>query len=377
MGKKIVIAHVITSLKIGGAETLLSALVEQLQSSLNVENHVIFFRAGPHKERLESCGIPVYQVTGLFSLYDPFFFRTLYTLIKRIRPDCIHSCLWSANVTSRIVARLLDIPHISALHNNLDQDGLVRSCLDRLTQKYSHTLVPVSYGVAQSLFKRDPWVDHKKITIIKNGINRAEVHKEALAYPRTREQLGLSRDHYIVGSVGRFVLLKNYPLLLHSFSQFHLNHPEARLILMGQGPQEKELRKIVETLNIEHSVSFIGGQVAYSYYSLFDCFVLSSFKEGISMALLEAMSFSIPSIVTHSDIQHDVIKDNFNGLLVPSENKGAMVAALESLYSNKDLRHMLGHNAKKMIDDSFDLNITIQQYHQLYEHVIRSFHNVF
>ena len=363
------VLHVITGLPVGGAETFLAALTAQLQTH-DIENHVIYFRSGPLVHHIKAQGVPVYQVTGCISLYDPLFFKRLYRLTKRIAPDCIHSSLWAANVASRIVAFLLGIPHMSSFHNNLDQDGLIRTFFDRLTQNFSDILVPVSTGVAQSLYARDPWIVPQRVTVIKNGINNYALEQEAKVYPITRKDIGLDTQHYIIGSVGRFVALKNYPLLLESFFDVQSRIPHARLLLMGQGPEEKKLRALTKERGLEDSVLFIIGHKAVPYYSLLDCFVLSSFKEGISIALLEAMSFSRVCIVTSQDGLHDVIQHSYNGLLVPSDDKKSMVHALEWVFNDEPLRVQLGLQAAATVRRDFALEHTTRLYSEVYQDMI-------
>src|SRR5579859_5390998 len=100
--KKVV--HLISSLKIGGAESLLYDLIVGLGNQ-DYEHHVIYFHHGPHVARLEQLGVSTYQVRGIITLYDPIFFWRLARLIKKLKPDVIHSALWAANFAGRIIAR--------------------------------------------------------------------------------------------------------------------------------------------------------------------------------------------------------------------------------------------------------------------------------
>ena len=77
-------------------------------------------------------------------------------------------------------------------------------------------------------------------------------------------------------------------------------------------------QRILQRFGIADKVTFVVGQSAYGYYPLFDCFVQSSHKEGISIALLEAMSWGITCVVTNSDAKHPVLTANKDGLLIPA-----------------------------------------------------------
>ena len=177
MTRKIVI-HVTSSLKIGGAEAVLCDLIQGLGSQ-EFEHHVVYFHGGPREEQLRSLGVPLYHVHGLACLYDPIFFVRLFRVIKKLRPDCIHSLLWSANVSSRLVARLLSIPHVSVYHNNIAQDGRFRNFLDGVTRRFSLRLVAVSDEVAQSIRRIDASVPDNKMQIIRNGIDAQVIRQKS------------------------------------------------------------------------------------------------------------------------------------------------------------------------------------------------------
>ncbi len=360
------ILHVISSLKMGGAESLLVDLVTTLNTTKN-QHYVIYFHAGLHIQALQQHGIKLYQVKGLVCLYDPIFFIRLYRLIKSINPDCIHGWLWAANFASSIIAYVLRIPQISSLH--IDHDGFIRNTLDIYSYRLATRIVPVSDGVANSLVQRHPSINKKSIQVIKNGINHEYVVQKAKHTKRMRADVHCSDEHVIIGSAGRFVPIKNYPLLINAFKQVHEQHSHARLMLMGSGPEEHALRMQAKKLGIEEEVSFIIGQDACSYYPLLDCFALSSFKEGISLALLEAMSCSLPCVVTNQELFHDVIVNKKNGLLVPCENVNALVQALTMLIEDSALAEQLGKEAYASVITSFNSKRMINEYVKLYEYI--------
>lgn len=365
MKKRIKLLHIISSLEVGGAQAVLCDLIEHLDSE-QFEHKVIYFHAGPHSARLQALGVQMYQVDGALFRYDPVFFIRLFKLVRRLKPDCIHSLLWAANVSSRVVGRMLGIRVISALHNNVDQDGLIRAAFDRLTLALTDQFVAVSKGVAQSLTKRDRWVPAHKISVIPNGVNVAEVRERGLQYQQSRYALGLTDEHVVIGSVGRFVAVKNYRLLIKAFALVNYEHPMTRLVLVGSGPQESALRELVHELKLDDSVTFIGRQQAYGYYSLFDCFALSSAKEGVSIALLEAMSFGLPCVVTNSEHTHSVLTHEHNGLVVPAHDVRALATTLGLIVTEVQLRTNLGSNAQRTVDEFFALKPMVKAYKMLF-----------
>ena len=94
--KKKVLVHVISNLGVGGAETVLYHLLRRLSSD-EFDHKVVYFYEGPYVEKIKQLQIPVYQVKGIVCAYDPLFCMRFFGLIKRLRPDCLHTVLWAAN----------------------------------------------------------------------------------------------------------------------------------------------------------------------------------------------------------------------------------------------------------------------------------------
>jgi len=365
MQKKLTVVHVTSSLAMGGAETVLYNLIDKLGSD-EFEHHVIYFHGGYYVQKLQLLDVQLYQIKGAFSLYDPIFFVRLLRCIKKIQPNLINSLLWAANVSSRIAGTLLRIPVISTFHNNVEQDGMTRRFFDRLTLPLATKLVAVSDGVARSVLSSDRWTPAHKMQIIHNGVDVQMIHNKKQNNTITRTAIGLTENNFIIGSVGRFHPVKNYDLLLESFALVAQQHAHVRLVLVGQGQQEQQLREQAKRLKIEDSVVFVVGKVAYDYYSLFDCFLITSDKEGISIALLEAMSCSLPCITTHTDSKHAVIDSGHNGLIVPAGDKNKIVQSLCRLITNSTLCEKLALSGYETVQKYFSLHLMVDQYRNIF-----------
>lgn len=363
MKKKLHLVHVISNLGIGGAEGVLFQLLRNLNTS-EFKHTVVYFHDGPYVKKINKLGIKTYQVNGLLFTYDPIFMVRFFLLIKKLKPGCLHTLLWAANLLGRLTASIFKIPHVEVLHNNIEQNGLVRLALDRITAHQRGELVVVSDGVHDSLKKYAPWLLYRPAQVIKNGIADEESKSQI-----TRKSLGLTESHFIIGSVGRFEWVKNYGLLLTAFALLYDDHRRARLVLVGQGSQEKFLRKRAYDLGIDDRVIFVVGKDAKPYYELFDAFVMASPKEGISLALLEAMQVGVASVVTSSTNSHDVIEDKKNGFLVPAGDPVALAQKIDQLIQSRALRRRIAEAAKKRIAEDFKIKTMIQEYKKLYEQV--------
>ena len=362
--------HIITSLKIGGAESLLVDFLAH-PSSAQATHKVIFFHDGPNRQRLIDQGILCYQVTGVVSLYDPVFFVRLYALVKLLNPDCIHTWLWSANIAGRLIGIMLRVPVLNSFHLGVDQDGFIRNVIDRCTQRLPDSLIAVSDGVAHSLITKFKVYKPERLKVIKNGVDAQEIATKSQKTLVQREALGLTADHFIIGSVGRWIERKNYPFLIEVFAQLHKRHDTARLVLLGKGPDKQALYEHAQRLGMQDYVIFIEGQPALGYYPLFDCFIQTSFKEGISIALLEAMSCSLPCILTEPSGVHEVIRHASNGLIIPAYKHELVCEEVERLINDKSLAVALGYAAQQTMIQEFGLTPMVDAYHYEYSQLIK------
>ncbi|MCX5922363.1 MAG: glycosyltransferase [Candidatus Dependentiae bacterium] len=367
---KIQLLHVTSSLKVGGAETLLCDLINTMDGQ-KFEHHVIYFHDGPHSDCLKKAGVPTYHIKGAIALYDPIFFKRLYTTIKKINPDCMHTQLWAANNTGRVIARMLNIPIVCALHNKVSQDGFLRNSIDRCTTRFADAFIAISPNVATSLTTRSTWISPARITIIPNGVDGALLHTKAAHENVERASLGLTPEHFVIGSVGRFVPIKQYDIMLKAFALVHQQAPHARLMLVGLGPLEQQLRQQAQELGISAQVIFIIDQPAYRYYPLFDCFSLAYNQEGISVALLEAMSFNLPCVIADVDPTHMVLKHEFNGLLIPTATPQALAQNYLRLIQDPGLSQQLGIHARDTVENNFSFKKMLHAYEALFQETVQ------
>lgn len=349
----------------GGAEAVLYEIIKGLGHD-EFEHHVIYFHGGAWEEPLRQCGVRLYHVQGALSLYDPVFFVRLYTTIKKIKPRCIHSLLWAANVSSRVAARLLSIPHVSVYHNNIDQDGKLRNWFDKKTRRFSTHLVAVSNEVAQSIIASDSSVTFKDILVIRNGIDGADLLRMGNEQVVSRADVGLKVEDYVIGSVGRFCPVKRYPLLLESCALVFAQFPQARLLLLGTGSEEQLLRDYAQRLGIADKVIFVVGKQAHGYFHLFDCFVQTSDKEGISMALLEAMVHAVPCVVTNTGSEHSVLTHEKDGFIVAAGDVQGISRALGYMITDRVAAQALGQAGQATVEQQFNGRDMVTAYKDLF-----------
>lgn len=359
------VVHIITSLEVGGAQQVLYNIITGLNTSI-YQHHICYFRAGPYVDDFRRKNIPLYHVQGIIHVYDPLLWIRLYRLLRKLQPDLIHSVLWSANVISRIVGRLLALPLVTTYHNNVKQNTRIRLYGDKISHKiYPSTRVAVSEEVKKSLQQCDATAS--SIQVIVNGVDEHMVYTHAIREKKNKKELGFKEHHIVIGSVGRLVSVKRYELLIEAIARVIVLIPHVRLVLVGDGPEEKTLKKLIEYKNLAPYVHIISGQRAYGYYSLFDCFVQCSDEEGISIALLEALTLGIPVIVASKDAYHSVIEHEKNGFIFSAGNSNALVQTLIKLIQDENKKGAVKEGGKQSIRDCFNLYNMCAQYDTLFK----------
>lgn len=362
--KHIKLLHIISNTDVAGAQILLYDLLQYLQTH-GFDQEVITFKKGPYTQKIEKLDIPVHIIKGYMTRYDPIFFYRFFKLLRTYNPDCIHSVLWAANFLARIAAWLFSFPLVQSLHNNLEHNGIVRCLLDRISAFKTGPIVAVSHGIARSVDLYTPWLKQHELVVIKNGIELEKVKKNIKEHSITRNELGFTSEHFIIGSVGRFEPVKNYQLLLTACALLYDDYPQVRLVLVGYGSQERFLRARAQTLGIQDRVTFIINQPGYKYYKLFDCFALSSLTEGISIALLEAMAAGCPIVTTSSSYDHDVINHNKNGQIVPPQDAQALSQAFTCYIKDSLFAQKCSQDALKTVEESFNTTSMHKKYDYL------------
>lgn len=165
-----------------------------------------------------------------------------------------------------------------------------------------------------------------------------------------RDALGLSERKYYLIAVGRLVKRKGFEYLLHSLRGLPA---EIHLLLVGDGPEEGELREVALQAGVSERVSFLGYQTReriWEYLLAADCFVLSSLHEGLGIVVQEAMCAGLPVVATDNGGQVDLIRDGRNGILVQPMDSAALASAIERIYTDRETAAEMGRNNRTDIE---------------------------
>jgi len=359
----------------GGAEKQLEKLAEVLLSH-GVECYIITRRSNGLKSFAILNNVPIYRVfaarksSGLLStltfIMSSCLFFIFHPNITR-RVQILQADSDSPGLVAVIVRSLFKKKVIIRMRGKRQLEAIKSSFFMKIVFKvisrFSDAIV-IQYNQVNDL--RLLGVDDSKIYIIPNGVD-TEYFKRSDFKIREQFREKLNLKNHIVGLyVGRIDPIKGLDLLLEALPSVVKLYPQFKLIIVGSGPYKDNLETLAKILQIDEHVIFVGGTSdVKKYYNIADIFILPSKSEGISNALLEAMSMELAVIATAVGGIPEVIKDLDNGCLTyPSSS--AIVEKLELLLANKNLRDRLGNAARKSIIATFSIEKVAKKYIELY-----------
>lgn len=304
------------------------------------------------------------------SVRDIRSWRSLSSTLKIIKPDILMSSLFFGNFVFRVLGLIYKYKVISREHNTYKDKSLIQKTIDKFLAFCTFKIVAVSEEVANFTSKQEK-IKRDKFVVIRNGIDLDEIENFINTHDkeRTRELFGFYPEEKLILNVGRLHTQKNQSALIRGFEKFSRDNPEYRLVLVGEGVIEDELKKEAEEVGLK-KISFTGAtDNTFSYYLISDIFISSSFIEGLSNSYLEAMAFGLPLVSTMTAGTDELLKDGVNGVVVRGFTEEDVYQALNKI-KNKNLS-LLSDEARKTVLD-FDIKETVKKYEALFEETYKN-----
>ena len=217
-------------------------------------------------------------------------------------------------------------------------------------------------------------ISSSKIVRIRNGISLDDISKH---YDREaiKSEIGWASDTKVVTFVGRLVHAKGVDWLLELWSEVARQEGNARLLIVGEGTERSALEAQARALGITDTVTFAGGQKeVWKFLAITDVFVLPSREEGISNALLEAMSQGLPAVVADDRLggNRGVVDNQKEAYVVKFGDTKTFTQAVVKLLGNPDLRMDMGRRARQKIEEKFSIQSVADKYCQTYHELLTS-----
>lgn len=369
--------HFVGSLKLGGAEKVVSVL-SQAFSKVNCEVYILAFASGALEAECLRGGAKI--------IIRPFRWRhsiqwLLYFVkeLKQLKIDVLHTHLITADVLGRIGGRLAGIPVIvSTMHapSTWKRSGRIKDRLktivDRMTANYlSDCLFSISKQVSDYQV-RYGGINPTKIRVISNPIAVDRYQRNEVDRVAIRSVLGVEAHHTVITNVASLKPIKGQKYLLEALRGIVDHYRDVRVLLVGDGEDRGGLEELASALGVTEHVHFLGNRLDIpAILSASDIFAMPSLSEGISMSILEAMAAELPVIATAVGGNPDIILDKVTGLLVAPADNSAMATALGRVISDREFARSLGLRAKQFVNDHHDAGKIAGQLEHVYRSIYR------
>ena len=168
-------------------------------------------------------------------------------------------------------------------------------------------------------------------------------------------------------TVGQLIPRKRIGDLIHAVAELRTRRRDLQVGIVGAGPLEVELRRLVSQLGVTEHIAFLGfREDVQAIYRTARIFALTSASEGLPIAMLEAMSSGLPPVVSDVGEVGGFIRDGENGLLFPAGDVDALTARLETLLGDESLRTALGAAAARWVEESASVDAVATEYRRLF-----------
>lgn len=341
----------------GGAERQMLLLAQNLNKGKYVPSLICskYESLQPMVDAWKTSGFEVHQLNVMHK-HDPRHYFQMRTFLRNKKPDLLHIHLWNpGSCRYAFLASPEDLPIITTEHDPFPLKGMKKMLKVKYLEKTSETIT-VSESNRQLMISEYPEFEND-ITTVHNGIDLDNFEKSILHL--TSQEKNKIRHHILKADQKDRVVLciaalhprKGLNYLLEAMPDVLEKFPNVKLAIVGEGPQKKELQKIISRLKIDHHVMLLGHQE--DIYKLLKCveiFVLPSITEAFGLVLLEAMAAQLPILSTQTGGIPEIVQHMKSGLLVKPGNVQELTDGLNELLRNNALSQKIafvGHHRVK------------------------------
>ena len=368
---KIRVLEVIRQGKVGGGETHLISLLENLNRSL-FDPIVLSFTDGPMISRLNELGIQSYVIPT-----EQAFNFSIWAKVKHILKEkniaLVHIHGTRAYTNVLWPAKQLGIPIVYTVHGWSFHDG--QDLITKFTRVLSERVLVYQAHRTISVSQSDQLTGKKHFgkfdsVVINNGVDLKKF-SVTRQMKDIRVEYAIPKDVMLIGYISRITHQKNPIGMVEAFHQVLSHTKDMRLLMVGEGELKEQVLARTKKLKIEEYVYFDNFRLDMpDILKAIDVYCLPSLWEGLPIGLLEAMAMGKAVIATNVNGSREVVKHKENGLLIEPKNISALVDAILQLHRQQDLKKKLQTQARNTIDEKYDVARMTQDTEEVYHQVM-------
>jgi glycosyltransferase involved in cell wall biosynthesis len=377
--KKLKVAHIITKLELGGAQQNTLYTVSHLNKE-RFEPVLITGEGGIlDDDARKLTGVEVIFVPGLVRSIVPIFdftaFWRLYKILRRIKPDIVHTHSSKAGILGRWAAWFAKVPAIIHTFHGFGfhdfQHPITRwlyVAIEKITAPVTNKFIVVAAdnidkALKEGIGKRENYL------VIHSGIDTKKYKTPVANKAAKRAELGLKPEDKAVTTIGPFKPQKNLPDFFKAAAIIARQNPKAVFLVVGDGALRPQFESQIKDLELTEKVKLLSWRRdTAELLAISDIFVMTSLWEGLPRAILEAMCAGIPVVANNVDGVNEVVQNGITGYLTtPNQPQQTALKVIE-LLANPDITKSMGLAGKTAITEDFDINQMIIQQESLYTH---------
>lgn len=292
--------------------------------------------------------------------FNPFTILYLINLIKKNKIDIVITNIKKEVIFGGIAARLAKIPNVRRIGLEIDWDN---NTIKRLYPFVSYTIAPCKYMV-ENILKRHKFISPENITFSYNGEDIKQFTQKKIN--EIKEKYNIPKNKLIIGMTCQLSRTKNVEGVIRVFKKLTKKYEDILLVIAGDGKEKENLLNLANSLVLQDKIVFLGfvknpQELAATY----DIGILFSNLEGFSNSVVEYMALGVPVICTNVGGQKEIVKNNYNGFLIPAGDETMLEDKLSLLISDENLRKKFSLNGIKDVQKNFSEKQMIEKVENL------------
>lgn len=365
------VCQLVHSLNVGGAEVLAARFARRLGGPKQV-SFACLDDFGPLGQRLRDEGYAVTVLDRRPGL-DLACARRLRRLVREQRIDLIHAHQVTPFLYAAIGRGLSRRPPILFTEHGRffpDYPHRKRMLINPWLLGRNDRVVAVGEGVKTALIEFEGF-PRDRIEVVYNGIDLSRYGVDANDHAKTRAELGVRPNEFMILHVARLDPIKDHPTAVKAMKLLGNRQPGAKLFFVGGGPERATIEAAIAREGVGDRVTLLGERHDVPrLLAAADAFVLSSVSEGIPLTVLEAMAARTPVVATRVGGLPEVIVEGESGFLVSASDPAAMAQAFERLIVDPSLRARVAEEGRQRVERLFDEDAMMRRYDEIHREML-------